>query len=700
MPRTTASVVAFWRPRGAILEPLAIFAATRLALGLTVWAGQVLLPLRPAPGSWHAFPRHLWLDGWVRWESGWHLLVAQQGYALEPSAGSPAPIVLPLYPLLVRLAGALLGHPALGALVVANLASLVALVLLYTLIASRFDADLAARTTLLVSLFPLAYLFQAAYPDALVLLLAVACFALLERGRLLAAAAAAALAGLTAPSGLVLWPCLLAWRIARGGRRGALDLLGLALPPLALAAFAVYLSRAVGGSTGSALAALVGPAGQGILAGRAPYAGLLAGAPDPWLAGSLALAAVALATVPSSARLLGAPYATLSLGLVALPLVVGPESAARYLALAFPAALVLARRCRGQLAQSAVLAASSLLLGILALLFAGWYPAGPASVLGAPGRDALASTGAGDRASIPTTARPLSLELANDLAVLGYELTDDRVEPGQAIPIVVYLRTLRPTTARHALSVHVDDQAGQTRASADHLLGNSSWAAGFTAGDVTRATVVVPIGKDVPTGVYRPELFLFQHPTFERLPLVDPRSFEERRAVLGEIVVLRPGDVLKPGEVRPQREAGAILGGQIRLRGFDLPSAPIQPAADLAVGLYWEAIAPPSANYTVFVQLLDEQGKLVAQSDAYPVGGRLPTTKWRAGEIVRDVHRIKGPEALSGKAATVIVGMYRLETMERLPVVDLIAGRVGGVDGQGQSTGDYFTLGQVPMAGR
>ena len=69
-----------WRLHPDLAYPVATFLGTRAALALVVWAGQVLLPLSAAPGAWLAYPRGLLLDGWVRWDSGWYLLVAQHGY--------------------------------------------------------------------------------------------------------------------------------------------------------------------------------------------------------------------------------------------------------------------------------------------------------------------------------------------------------------------------------------------------------------------------------------------------------------------------------------------------------------------------------------------------------------------------------------------------------------------------------------------
>ncbi|MGV2438200.1 MAG UNVERIFIED_CONTAM: hypothetical protein LVT10_27705 [Anaerolineae bacterium] len=43
-------------------------------------------------------------------------------------------------------------------------------------------------------------------------------------------------------------------------------------------------------------------------------------------------------------------------------------------------------------------------------------------------------------------------------------------------------------------------------------------------------------------------------------------------------------------------------------------------------------------DYTAFVQALDANGQLIAQSDQTPSQGERPTTTWRVGEYIMDRH--------------------------------------------------------------
>jgi len=72
--------------------------------------------------------------------------------------------------------------------------------------------------------------------------------------------------------------------------------------------------------------------------------------------------------------------------------------------------------------------------------------------------------------------------------------------------------------------------------------------------------------------------------------------------------------------------------------------------------------------YTVFVQLLNGDGKLVAQHDGPPDDGQSPTTGWDQGEQVLDVHRVAVPRDLPPGDYTLIVGLYDPNSGARLPL--------------------------------
>lgn len=112
------------------------------------------------------------------------------------------------------------------------------------------------------------------------------------------------------------------------------------------------------------------------------------------------------------------------------------------------------------------------------------------------------------------------------------------------------------------------------------------------------------------------------------------------------------------------------LPGVGTLAGFTLAADSFDRAAPLPVTLVWRAAGPSDAPYTVFVQLIDAAGALIAQSDAQPAAGSRPTTGWRAGEYIVDAHTLVfNAQAAPGPAA-LIAGMYDARTGQRVPAAD------------------------------
>ncbi|HLY64507.1 MAG TPA: hypothetical protein VKU60_03140, partial [Chloroflexota bacterium] len=114
---------------------------------------------------------------------------------------------------------------------------------------------------------------------------------------------------------------------------------------------------------------------------------------------------------------------------------------------------------------------------------------------------------------------------------------------------------------------------------------------------------------------------------------------------------------------------GRDFGGLTRLTSYQMDSQP-HPGGTLNVELQWQALQPFDANYTVFVHLLDGTNRVVAQQDAQPLDGQLPTIAWQSGQIVNDQHAIPLPAALPAGDYRVEVGLYLQSTGERLSLSD------------------------------
>ena len=85
------------------------------------------------------------------------------------------------------------------------------------------------------------------------------------------------------------------------------------------------------------------------------------------------------------------------------------------------------------------------------------------------------------------------------------------------------------------------------------------------------------------------------------------------------------------------------------------------------VRLMWYTPQTPDADYAVFVHVL-HAGTRVAQHDSDPTGGLYPMSQWRPGDMIVDDHVLSG--TWDTQRDQVMVGLYRRDTGQRLPVVD------------------------------
>ena len=368
---------------------LELFVWSRIA----VWLGAIFAfawfePSRhPLADRWDVSFNHDlgWaVDIWARWDSGWYLRIAEDGYGADGTAA-----FFPLYPALVGGLGRVFGgHFVLAGVVVSLAACLGAFLLLYRLAESRVGAEGARRTVLLLALFPLSLFLQAVYPESLFLLLSVGAFLVAERGRWPGAGMLAGLALLTRPAGIALLPALavLAWRSPQ--RRRALASLGLA--PALFAAFPVWLQLDVGdawafareqGTWNRELSAL-GPIGglwdgiRAVVTGEVPPG---AGALHAHAVNAQALVFLGIFLVLTVVawRRFGAPYGLLCAASLALPLSVPSErwpllSLPRFGLVVFPFFLALASLGGRPRLQTAIVGCSALFLGIAIVQWATW----------------------------------------------------------------------------------------------------------------------------------------------------------------------------------------------------------------------------------------------------------------------------------------------------------------------------------------
>jgi hypothetical protein len=270
----------------------------------------------------------------------------------------------------------------------------------------------------------------------------------------------------------------------------------------------------------------------------------------------------------------------------------------------------------------------------------------------------------------PSMQHPLNANFADTLTLLGYDLPQRRVQPGATFPITLHWRAERTMGQNLIVFNHLLDQAAVQRGGADRVPQLYYTTLLWVPGEIVSDAYDVSVAANAPPGVYWLDIGLYPsaQPTFS-LPLFENGQPLDRNSVrLGPLKIGGPPPGVTVTQAAPQHPLNLSFNNQITLLGFTLTvdEDPIVNRKSKIVNLklYWRADSSPSADYTIFIHLLDPQGNLAAQFDGPPAAGVYPTNLWDPGEIIADEHLLQG---LPKGHYTVQIGLYRPETGERLP---------------------------------
>jgi 4-amino-4-deoxy-L-arabinose transferase-like glycosyltransferase len=264
------------------------------------------------------------------------------------------------------------------------------------------------------------------------------------------------------------------------------------------------------------------------------------------------------------------------------------------------------------------------------------------------------------------------------------------VEPGphylsDRVPVMLCWQGLREMDRDWSVFIHLFGRKRRNLGQTDiyptlGLRPTSFWK----PGDVYCDTYDLPLKKvgDVPV-LARAEVGLYEYDSadFERLSPLSPTGEVMGRVEVGRIKVIpRRWPSYEPGY-----PADYSLGGLITLVGYDLDEQ-VEAGEELDCTLYWRVEQLVSADYTVFNHLSGPDGQLWGQLDSQPSIGNYPTSAWGVGEVIRDEHDIPVQRDAPPGQYQLEVGMYLLNTGERLPVSE-----------RGSSIGSRVLLGPVEV---
>ena len=260
-------------------------------------------------------------------------------------------------------------------------------------------------------------------------------------------------------------------------------------------------------------------------------------------------------------------------------------------------------------------------------------------------------------------ANPLNVQVGDGIRLAGFSATaaDRPLDFMHGKPPVVasgaYLRYTLDWQATGAIAknyhgfVHLTDITGRPLVQEDQLPGPFFrppllWDRAYVQSDI----YLLRLPVDAPSGLYWPEVGMYDFDTRDRLPVRtagQPTPDDHFR--------LPPVKIVNQTTPAPTRPVTARFGEMASLLGYDLtlPSVGLHVGDHFVVTLYYRSETLISGDYTRFLHLANGSGEMAAQFDSPPQNGSNPTWSWAPGEVIVD--RVELQVAAQAKA-----GKYKL----------------------------------------
>jgi hypothetical protein len=233
------------------------------------------------------------------------------------------------------------------------------------------------------------------------------------------------------------------------------------------------------------------------------------------------------------------------------------------------------------------------------------------------------------------------------LTLLGFSQDRAEAEPGASVLLTLFWEKLAGVQASdEEIKLSLFNAANQVMHSwsIPPVRGDyppSSWQ----PGEQLRGQHILQLPANLSDGVYRFQL--------EDVPL-------------SQISINAPNRLLSEPEFENRVEA--VFADQIALVGYTIEAFDTDKQSSLSLKLVWQARAEIPISYRVFVHIVDQEGQILAQSDAEPADWMRPTTGWSVGEYIIDEHQIIPPAIEFTDNAFIRLGLYEAASGSRLRV--------------------------------
>ncbi len=259
-------------------------------------------------------------------------------------------------------------------------------------------------------------------------------------------------------------------------------------------------------------------------------------------------------------------------------------------------------------------------------------------------------------------AHPVSLRFGAGLELLGYDLSPERIHPGETLWVTLMWRARAPMSENYTIGVHLLDGNLRDWGQIDTFPGRGNYATSlWQPGDIIRDTYPIRLRADAPAPALGQVAVGVQlYPPGSALPVTDEQG-RKVTPIFGRFKIAATA-LAAP----PPAPVQYHLGQSLALMGIELPTAPVHAGETVQVRLTWWVQAGVGGDYTAFLHALDASG-IGFQADRPPLEGAYPTSLWEAGEVVTDTIALTVPAGTLPGDYRLVTGLYDPKTGVRLP---------------------------------
>jgi len=275
--------------------------------------------------------------------------------------------------------------------------------------------------------------------------------------------------------------------------------------------------------------------------------------------------------------------------------------------------------------------------------------------------------------SLHPTETPVHVIFGDFAELVGMSTTPQDTSPYEPVDVTLVWRVLKPTPNNYVVGIHLAANDQTYLGGTNHFPGNGNYATSlWQPGDIfrdhyrfypeTSSAVALPLGSTVKVSMFCPTKDGDKH-----LPVTTLENESLGDAVYSGL--LRLGLPLN-ADYPIQDDHLARFGDEIALNKISGTSQSLFEDEELLLEFELQALKRPGSNYSVYLQLLNEENQVVAGADYPLTQGYYPSSLWLAGEKVKHQHPFDlSPLRLLPRGEyRLVAGLYDVQSGLRPPL--------------------------------